>query len=54
MICIGRDMADEDDVRELESKITAVLDILYMKGIIDTEVDHYDVEEYRNELRENE
>ena len=53
MICIGRDMADEDDVRELESKITAVLDILYMKGIIDTEVDHYDVEEYRDELRED-
>ena len=48
----SRDLADEDDVRELEDKITAVLDILYIKGIIDREVDHYDVEEYRDELRE--
>ena len=48
----SRDLADEDDVRELEDKITAVLDILHIKSIIDREVDHYDVEEYRDELRE--
>jgi len=30
MIYVGRDIADEDDVREVESKITAVLDILYI------------------------
>ena len=49
----SRDLADEDDVRELEDKITAVLDILHIKSIIDREVDHYDVEEYRDELRED-
>ena len=51
MIYVGRDIADEDDVREVESKITAVLDILYIKGIIDKEIDHYDVEDYSLELR---
>jgi len=48
---LSRDLADEDDVREVESKITAVLDILYIKGIIDKEIDHYDVEDYSLELR---
>ena len=49
----SRDLADEDDVRELEDKITAVLDILHMKGIIKEDwVDHYEVEEYRDKLRE--
>ena len=49
---LSRDLADEDDVRELEDKITAVLEILYRKGIIDRDIDHYDVEDYRDELRE--
>jgi len=48
----SRDLADEDDVRELEDKITAVLEVLYRKGIIDRDIDHYDVEDYRDELKE--
>lgn len=51
---LSRDLADEDDVRELEDKITAVLEILYRKGIIDRDIDHYDVEDYRDELKEEE
>lgn len=53
MIYIGRDIADEDDIEELRDKITAILDILYMKGIIDEEVDHWNVIDFRNELRED-
>ena len=52
MIYVGRDIADEDDVEELRDKITAILDILKIKGIINTEVDHYDVCDFRNMLQE--
>ena len=50
MTYIGRDLADEDDIQEINANIDAILDILRMKGIIDEEVDHWNVIEFRNEM----
>jgi len=54
---INRDIADEDDIAEIQDKIDAILDILRMKGIIktgdrytDTYVDHWNVIDFRNDL----
>ena len=59
MTYIGRDLADEEDIEEVNANIDAILDILRMKGIIktgdkytDTYVDHWNVIEFRNNLRE--
>ena len=50
MTYIGRDLADEEDIEEVNANIDAILDILRMKGIIDEEVDHWNVIEFRNEM----
>jgi len=50
MTYIGRDLADEEDIEEINANIDAILDILRMKGIIDEEVDHWNVIEFRNEM----
>jgi len=57
MTYIGRDLADADDIEEINANIDAILDILRMKGIIktgdkytDTYVDHWNVVEFRNDL----
>lgn len=50
MTYIGRDLADEDDIEEINKKITAILDILFIKGIINKGVDHYDVYDLRDEI----
>lgn len=58
---IGRDIADEDDIAEINDKIDAILDILRIKGIIktgekytDTYVDHWNVSEFRDDLLQEE
>ena len=51
MTYIGRDLADEDDIEEINANIDAILDILRMKGIIDEEVDHWNVFEFRDKIR---
>ena len=50
MTYIGRDLADADDIEEINANIDAILDILHMKGIIAPDIDHWNVIEYRNEL----
>ena len=50
MTYIGRDLADEEDIELINANIDAILDILRMKGIIDEEVDHWNVIEFRNEM----
>ena len=50
MTYIGRDLADEEDIEEINANIDAILDILRMKGIIDEEVDHWNVVEFRNNM----
>ena len=50
MTYIGRDLADEEDIEEINANIDAILDILRMKGIIDEEVDHWNVIEFRNNM----
>ena len=61
MTYIGRDLADEDDIAEINDKIDAILDILRIKGIIktgekytDTYVDHWNVTDFRNDLLQEE
>ena len=49
---INRDIADEDDIAEIQDKIDAILDILHIKGIIAPDIDHWNVIEYRNELNQ--
>ena len=43
-------VADEDDIDEINKKIQAILDILFIKGIINKGVDHYDVYDLRDEV----
>ena len=50
MIYINRDLADEEDIEDINEKIDAILEILHMKGII-PESDHWNVVEVRNNLR---
>ena len=50
MTYIGRDLADEEDIEEVNANIDAILDILRMKGIIDEQLDHWNVTDFRNEL----
>ena len=50
MTYIGRDLADEDDIEEINANIDAILDILKMKGIIPSNIDHWNVIEFRNDL----
>lgn len=57
----SRDLADEDDIAEINDKIDAILDILRIKGIIktgekytDTYVDHWNVTDFRNDLLQEE
>ena len=54
---INVNLADADDIEEINASIDAILDILRMKGIIktgdkytDTYVDHWNVVEFRNDL----
>jgi len=49
---LSRDLADEDDIAEINDKIDAILDILHIKGIIAPDIDHWNVIEYRNELNQ--
>jgi len=58
---LSRDLADEDDIAEINDKIDAILDILRIKGIIktgekytDTYVDHWNVTDFRNDLLQEE
>ena len=51
MIYINRDLADEEDIEEVNANIDAILEILHMKGIIDGDIDHWNVMEFRNNLR---
>jgi len=58
MTYIGKDLADADDIEEINANIDAILDILRMKGIIktgdrytDTYVDHWNVIEFNNKMR---
>jgi len=58
---LNRDIADEDDIAEINDKIDAILDILRIKGIIktgekytDTYVDHWNVTDFRNDLLQEE
>ena len=51
MTYIGRDLADEEDIEEVNANIDAILDILKMKGIIPSNIDHWNVIEFRNNLR---
>lgn len=58
---MNRDIADEDDIAEINDKIDAILDILRIKGIIktgekytDTYVDHWNVSEFRDDLLQEE
>ena len=52
---INVNLADADDIEEINASIDAILDILRMKGIIDEEVDHWNVIDFRNDLlKENE
>ena len=50
MTYIGRDLADEEDIEEVNANIDAILDILRMKGIIPSNIDHWNVIEFRNEM----
>ena len=50
MTYIGRDLADEEDIEEVNANIDAILDILHMKGIIDKNIDHWNVVDYKNDL----
>ena len=50
MVYINRDLADEEDIEDINEKIDAILEILHMKGII-PESDHWNVVEIRNNLR---
>jgi len=50
MTYIGRDLADEEDIEEVNANIDAILDILKMKGIIPSNIDHWNVIEFRNDL----
>jgi len=50
MTYIGRDLADEEDIEEVNANIDAILDILRMKGIIPSNIDHWNVVEFRNDL----
>ena len=50
MTYIGRDLADEEDIELINANIDAILDILHMKGIIDKNIDHWNVVEYKNDL----
>ena len=47
----NRDLADEDDIEDIHNQIDAILDILHMKGIIKGDIDHWNVVEFRNNLR---
>ena len=59
---INVNLADADDIEEINASIDAILDILRIKGIIktgekytDTYVDHWNVIDFRNDLlKENE
>ena len=50
MTYIGRDLADEEDIEEVNANIDAILDILKMKGIIPSNIDHWNVIEFKNDL----
>ena len=50
MTYIGKDLADSDDIEEINANIDAILDILHMKGIIPPNIDNWNVIDYRNEL----
>jgi len=50
MTYIGRDLADEEDIEEVNANIDAILDILHIKGIIPSDIDHWNVIDYRNKL----
>ena len=50
MTYIGRDLADEEDIEEINANIDAILDILKMKGIIPSNIDHWNVIEFKNDL----
>ena len=52
MVYINRDLADEEDIEEINANIDAILEILHMKGIIEGDIDHWNVIEFRNNLRE--
>jgi len=54
---INVNLADADDIEEINASIDAILDILRIKGIIktgekytDTYVDHWNVIDFRNDL----
>ena len=47
---INVNLADADDIEEINASIDAILDILRMKGIIPSNIDHWNVIEFRNDL----
>ena len=58
---INVNLADADDIEEINANIDAILDILRIKGIIktgekytDTYVDHWNVIDFRNDLLKEE
>ena len=47
---INVNLADADDIEEINGNIDAILDILHIKGIIPSDIDHWNVIDYRNKL----
>jgi len=47
---INVNLADADDIEEINASIDAILDILHIKGIIPSDIDHWNVIDYRNKL----